>query len=64
MTTIDKLYIMWYTVWANDYVPLVMGRDKWLKEEQNLAVDDIVWFKLKESPMSAQWRIGKVEAVH
>ena len=64
MTTIDKLYTMWYTVWARDYVPLVMGHDKWLKEEQNLAVDDVVWFKLKESPMSAQWRIGKVEAVH
>ena len=64
MTKIDTLYIMWYTVWARDYVPLVMGRDKWLKEEKNLAVDDVVWFKLKESAMSAQWRLGKVEAVH
>ena len=63
MVRIDEIYKLWYTIWATEYLPLIMGREKWLKEEKNLQANDVLWFKLKESPMSAEWRLGKVESV-
>lgn len=63
MGKIDEIYQVWYSIWARDYVPLIMRREKWEQESENLQEEDIVWFKLRESPMSAEWRLGKVESV-
>ena len=62
---IDKIqekYEMWYHVWTEQYFPLIISRSKWPDKEENLKPDDVVYFKLTESEMSADWRIGKVEA--
>ena len=40
-----------------------MNRRKWHFHRENLKPGDIVYFKLTESKMSANWRIGKVEEV-
>ena len=40
-----------------------MDRQKWFKEEEDLKKKDIVHFKLTDSPMSPDWRIGKVEFI-
>lgn len=63
MTDVDGIYQMWYHIWGSNYVPLIMGRSKWFTEEKNLEPNDIVWFKLRESEMSSEWRLGKVESV-
>ena len=34
---------------------------KWFHEDKNLKESDIVYFKLTDSPLAANWRIGKIE---
>merc|ERR1719233_2627379 len=60
---IDEKYRLWYEVWNEYYVPLIMQGKKWHEENENLVPGDIVYFKLQESAMSANWRSGKVEKV-
>ena len=59
---IDK-YNMWFRIWNTEYVPLIMDRQKWYKEEENLQPNDVIYFKLTDSPLAADWRLGKVEFV-
>ena len=54
---------MWFRVWNTEYVPLIMDRQKWYKEEENLQPNDVIYFKLTDSPLAADWRLGKVEFV-
>ena len=63
MENIDDKYRLWYKVWNDNYLPLIMRGKKWHEENENLVPGDIVYFKLQESAMSANWRIGKVEKV-
>ena len=63
MDNIQQKYETWYHVWNEQYLPLVMDRQKWHFRRENLCPGDIVYFKLRESKMSATWRIGKVEEV-
>ena len=44
-------------------MPLICNRQKWHFHSDNLRPGDVVYFKLTESKMSANWRIGKVEEV-
>ena len=61
MTKIESIYNMWFKVWNVAYVPLIMDRQKWHIEGENLTKNDLVYFKLTDSPMAADWRFGKVE---
>ena len=64
MSKIEKTYNLWFQVWNTEYLPLVMDRPKWHLEDENLKENDIVYFKLSDSKLSADWRLGKVESVH
>ena len=44
-------------------MPLLAQRSKWNDEEENIRESDIVYFKLKDSPLDAKWIVGKVENV-
>ena len=61
MTNIERTYNMWFQVWNCEYLPLVMDRPKWNQEEENLKENDIIYFKLTDSKLSADWRFGRVE---
>ena len=61
MTDIEDKYRFWYEIWNTDYIPLIAQRQKWHHEEESLKEQDIVYFKLKDSAISAKWHIGKVE---
>ena len=63
MENINEKYRLWYKIWNEFYEPLIMRGKKWHEETENLVTGDIVYFKLQESPMSANWRTGKVEKV-
>ena len=39
-----------------------MNRQKW-HEDENLAVNDVVYFMLEDKVLKPDWRIGKVESV-
>ena len=38
---------------VTSYVPLMMERKKWFARDENLKVNDIVYFKLEDSPLRA-----------
>ena len=63
MDKIDEKYQLWYQVWNEQYLPVVMDKQKWHEQQENLKPGDVVYFKLTESSMSANWRLGKIEAV-
>ena len=60
---VEEAYNLWVQCWATSYVPVILERQKWHEEDPNLSVNDIVYFKIVESPMKAEWKIGKVESV-
>ena len=60
---IVTIYNMWFRLWNTTYLPLVMDRPKWHIEEENLQTNDLVYFKLTDSKLSADWKVGKVEYV-
>ena len=61
MTQIEKVYNFWFQIWNTDYVPLIMDRSKWHVEDENLREGDICYFKLTDSKLASDWRLGKVE---
>lgn len=63
MENIQLKYEAWYHIWNEQYLPLIMDKQKWHDMKENLKPDDIVYFKLTESKMSATWIVGKVEEV-
>ena len=63
MDNIVTIYNMWFRLWNTTYLPLVMDRPKWHIEEENLQTNDLVYFKLTDSKLSADWKVGKVEHV-
>ena len=64
MTNIEAIYNMWFQLWNTSYIPLVMDRPKWHLEDDSMRTDDLVYFKLTDSKLSADWRLGKVEYVN
>ena len=60
---VEDAYKTFYKIWNEDYVPLIANRQKWHFPCDNLNENDVIYFKLKDSPLSARWLIGKVEEV-
>ena len=63
MSKIEELYDAWYHCWAISYVPLLLKRQKWKIERENLNKNDVIYFKMAESPLGSNWKLGKVEDV-
>ena len=60
---IKDLYDAWYRCWVTSFVPLLLERPKWKVEADNLQPNDVVYFKILDSPLGATWKLGKVEHV-
>ena len=63
MDKIREKYELWYHIWNTQYLPLVMNRQKWHFKAENFKPGDVVYFKITESKMHANWKLGKVEEV-
>ena len=61
MHKVDKTYNLWYRIWCDEYIPIIVKRQIWHNEEENLEENDIVYFKLTDSPLSPNWIIGKID---
>ena len=46
MTKIEQTYSLWYKLFSEEMIPLIADRRKWHFDEQDLVVNDIVFFKL------------------
>ena len=60
---LEEAHRLFFRMWNEDYVPLIAQRQKWHHETEDLAPRDIVYFKLRDSPISSKWLIGKVEDI-
>ena len=60
---VEDIYNLWYKIYVDSYVPLLAQRSKWIEEGENLIESDVVYFKLRDSPLHSKWIIGKVEYV-
>ena len=61
MKKIEEVYSHYYKVFSTAYIPQLMDRDKWDKTGEQLRINDIVYFKLLDSPLGATWRYSKVD---
>ena len=59
---IRATYDLWYRVWVEEYLLVMADMSKWTVGTPNLEVNDIVLFKLTESKMSNDWRLGKINS--
>ena len=64
MSNVENTYNLWFQVWNTEYLPLVMDRPKWHLEDENLKENDLIYFKLTDSKLAADWKLGKVEYVN
>ena len=49
---VKTAYNAWAQCWATSYLPnILLARQKWTDEDPNLAVNDIVYFKMKNSQL-------------
>ena len=60
---VEEMYNLWYQCWATAYIPVIMERQKWTEEDPSLAKNDIVYFKLTDKSMKAEWKLGKVDSI-
>ena len=63
ISDIEHKYSTWYQIFNDTYLPLIMQCKKWHFSHENLIMGDVVYFKLTESKMGQNWRVGKVEGV-
>ena len=59
---VKTTYDLWYKVWVEEYLPILADISKWMLEPPNLQANDVVLFKLTESSMSSDWRLGKIDS--
>ena len=50
---------MFWKRWTREYIPLLQTRQKWIKHQQNLAVDDIVLI-VDATATRGSWLLGRV----
>ena len=60
---VQKIFNLWYQVWNDAYLPMAAQYKKWLYQEENVCVGDIVLFKIKDSVFHSDWKIGKVDSI-
>ena len=63
MDRIKQLYDAWYKCWVTSYIPMLLERPKWKLESENLKPNDVIYFKMIDSPLGATWKLGKVEQI-
>ena len=60
---VESAYRVFYKVWNDAYVPLMAKPQRWFQGDDDLRIDDIVYFKLRDSVLASTWLIGKIEDI-
>ena len=58
-----KMYEAWYKVWSETYIPKLLFRPKWFKNETDLKIGDLVYFRKSESELGSTWMLGMISDV-
>ena len=60
---VAQVYKAWYKIWSEAYVPKLLFRPKWFKDDVDVKVGDIVYFCKSDSDVGSPWMLGVVSAV-
>lgn len=52
-----------WTRWASEYLTSLQGRAKWVRQQPNVQVGDLIILRSTTLPPTA-WRLGRIELVH
>ena len=63
MKKVEEGYALWFRVFNETLVPLLVQQPKWFKSSRDLKVGDLVFFKKKDNVLSNKWTVGVVEEV-
>ena len=63
MKKVEEGYALWFRVFNETLVPLLVQQPKWFKSSQDLKVGDLVFFKKKDNILLNKLTIGIVEEV-
>jgi hypothetical protein len=59
---VKKMAVLFWDLWTKIYLPTLVPRRKWTKEERNFAIGDVVMLSESNLPPS-QWKTGRVTVV-
>ena len=63
LSDIQGKYESWFKIWSEVYVPKLMIQKKGFKNDRDLEVEDLVYFRKREGELTSSWMLGKVEQV-
>ena len=63
LSDIQTKYELWYRNWCEIYVPKLIMQKSGFKNDRDLEVNDIVYYKKKQSDLASPWVLGRVEQV-
>ena len=58
------IFKTWFRSWLVSYVPTIVGKPKWFKNDKDISVGDIILFTKSEKEFEDQYQYGIVESVH
>ena len=58
-----KAYEAWFKVWSDSYVPKLLFRPKWFKNESDLKIGDLVYFQKSDSELGGSWMLGMIAEI-
>ena len=59
----NEIFTAWFREWLVGYVPTLVERPKWFKNERNVSVGDVVLFLKSEQEFNKQYQYGIVSTV-
>ena len=58
-----KAYEAWFKVWSESYIPKLLFRPKWFKDDSDLKIGDLVYFQKSESELGSNWIFGMIAGI-
>ena len=46
---VRKTYEAWFKIWSDSYIPKLMFRPRWYKDDEDLHLGDMVYFQKSDS---------------
>ena len=64
MNRIEEVYRSWFKIFKDAVVPKIMFRPKWFNSDEDLNVEDLVYFKKDaDNDHDNNWSLGKIDQV-
>ena len=59
-----KAYEAWFRIWSDSYVPKLLFKPKWFRDEVDLKIGDLVYFKKSDTELGdGTWIFGKISGI-